>query len=308
MQSSISGSNDVLFRDKLPVVRIGYVSSEVVPYAATGGLGDVTAALPKVLVGAGVEGIRFMPLYQVIDRTAHGLKSTKIELLVPLGRKWDCGAVWIHEIDGIRTCFIENREYFDRPGNYGIAWQEYADNFERFVFFQKAVVRLIDQLKLQVDVVHCNDWQTGLIPMFLQYGVDGKGRAKTEKCIFSIHNLAYVREIQTGEFGCRMGGVLDARRDMLRGIINGVDYEIWNPETDPYLYRNYSIDDLSGKRACKQFLQSKAGFKKKFENSAVGHNQSVNRPERHRYYSRNNCGYCRDGGAAGHSRNWRCPI
>ncbi|MEN7974032.1 MAG: glycogen synthase GlgA [Verrucomicrobiota bacterium] len=172
-------------------MKIISVSSEVVPFASTGGLGDVCAALPKALVGQGVEAIRIMPLYGLIDREKFRLEKCDVELHIPLGHAWYQGTVWKQEFDGVTTYFIESAEFFDRDGIYGSADHGYADNFERFLFFQKAVVRLIDEWNMQPDVVHCHDWQTGLLPMLLQHGIDGRFRNGKEKTLMTIHNLAH---------------------------------------------------------------------------------------------------------------------
>jgi starch synthase len=291
-------------------MKIVFASSEIVPFASTGGLGDVAAALPKTLAKQGVDVIRVMPLYASIDRKKFKLEPCDIELHVPLGHAWFIGTVWLQQFEGVTTYFIHSEEFFERQGIYGSGGHGYADNFERFLFFQKAVVKLIDEGVLEPDVVHCNDWQTALIPMFLHYGIDGSFRGGTEKTLFTIHNLAhqgwapeerfymtalpdhcytmhtlefygelnslkgglvastainavsptYAREIQTRLFGCRLEGVLRERNKVLHGILNGIDYTRWNPETDAYLPANYSADDLTGKAKCKQVLQEKAGF------------------------------------------------
>ena len=167
------------------------VSSENVPFASTGGLGDVCAALPKALVKQGVDTIRMMPLYGQIDRKQYRLERCDVELHIPLGHTWYRGAVWKQKFDGVTTYFIHNAEFFSRDGIYGNAEHGYPDNFERFLFFQKAVVKLIDEWNLQPDVVHCNDWQTALIPMLLHHGIDGNFRDGTEKTLMTIHNLAH---------------------------------------------------------------------------------------------------------------------
>ncbi len=292
-------------------MKIVFASSEVVPFASTGGLGDVASALPEELARQGVEVIRMMPFYEEIDREAFGLQKCDAELHIPLGHAWYFGTVWKNELNGVTTYFIHNEEFFERRGIYGHAGHGYADNFERFLFFQKAVVKLIDEWELQPDVVHCNDWQTALIPMLLRYGIDGHFRGGREKTLFTIHNLAhqgwapaekfymtslpghcytmhtlefygeintmkgglvgatavnavspgYAEEIQTPRFGCRLDGVLRERRNVLHGILNGIDHSRWNPETDPDLPANYSAADLSGKAECKRALQQAAGFK-----------------------------------------------
>lgn len=152
-------------------MKIIFVSSEIVPFASSGGLGDVCAALPKALAKQGVEAIRMMPLYHDIDREKYGLKKCDVELHIPLGHAWFFGTVWMQEFKGVTTYFIHSAEFFDRPGIYGALDHGYADNFERFLFFQKAVVKLIDEWNMKPDVVHCNDWQAGLVPMLLRHGL-----------------------------------------------------------------------------------------------------------------------------------------
>ncbi|MEI6892765.1 MAG: glycogen synthase GlgA [Pontiella sp.] len=291
-------------------MKIILVSSEIVPFASTGGLGDVCAALPKALAKEGVETVRFIPLYQDIDRNKFGLERCDVELHIPLGNTWHYGTVWKQENDGVITYFIHNHTFFDRPGIYGAPDHGYGDNFERFLFFQKAVVKLIDMWDLKPDVVHCNDWQAGLIPMFLYHGIDGNFRKGREKTLMTIHNLAhqgwapaekfymtqlpdscytmhtlefygeinmlkgglvgasainavspsYAEEIKTAEFGCKLNGVLYHRKEDLYGILNGIDYNRWNPQTDAHLPANYSMKDLSGKAICKKFLQEECGL------------------------------------------------
>ncbi len=292
-------------------MKIVFVSSEIVPFASTGGLGDVCAALPKALVEQGVELIRFLPLYQSVDREKYGIKPCGVDVYVPLGGSWYHATVWKNEWEGVTTYFIHSNCFFERPGLYGIPSHGYEDNFERFVFFQKVVVKLIDEWKLKPDVVHCNDWQTGLIPMFLRYGIGEYARGGTEKTLMTIHNLAhqgwapadkfymtqlpdscytmhtlefygeintlkgglvaasainavsptYAEEVKTPGFGCKLNGVLYHRRKVLHGILNGIDYDRWNPETDAHIPANYSVNDLSGKAVCKAELQKACGLK-----------------------------------------------
>ncbi|VGO12738.1 Glycogen synthase 1 [Pontiella desulfatans] len=270
------------------------------------------ASLPKALAKQGVEVIRMIPLYQDIDREKYRLKKCDVELHIPLGHAWFQGRVWMQEAyEGVTTYFIHCHEFFQRPGIYGTEDHGYADNFERFLFFQKAVVRLIDEWGMKPDLVHCNDWQAGLVPMLLHHGIDGHFRNGCEKTLMTVHNLAhqgwapaekfymtnlpdscytmhtleffgeintlkgglvaatainavsptYAEEIKTPEFGCRLNGVLYHRQSVLHGILNGIDYNRWNPETDPYIPANYSASDLSGKATCKESVQQDCGFK-----------------------------------------------
>jgi starch synthase len=172
-------------------MKIIIASSEIVPFASTGGLGDVCAALPKALAKEHVEPIRMMPLYRQVDREKYRIEPCGTKLHIPLGNTWYHGTVWKQTFEGVTTYFIYNEEFFDREGIYGSDDHGYPDNFERFLFFQKAVVSLIDEWNLQPDVVHCNDWQAALIPMLLRYGIDGNVRNGTEKTLMTIHNLAH---------------------------------------------------------------------------------------------------------------------
>ncbi len=172
-------------------MKIIFASSEIVPFASVGGLGDVSAALPEELARQDVDIIRMMPLYADIDREKFGLQKCEVELHIPLGHVWYFGTVWKNELAGVTTYFIHSEEFFSRHGIYGLEGHGYADNFERFLFFQKAVVKLIDEWDMQPDVVHCNDWQTGLIPMLLRHGIDQHVRDGKEKTLFTIHNLAH---------------------------------------------------------------------------------------------------------------------
>lgn len=172
-------------------MKIVFISSEIVPFASTGGLGDVCAALPKALAEQGVEIIRIMPCYRQVDREKYELTLCDTELHIPLGSTWYPGSVWKQQCDGVTTFFIYNAAFFDRAEIYGNPDRGYPDNFERFLFFQKAAVSLIDQWGLQPDVVHCNDWQTALIPMLLRHGIAGHFRGGKEKTLLTIHNLAH---------------------------------------------------------------------------------------------------------------------
>jgi starch synthase len=172
-------------------MKIVFVSSEIIPFASTGGLGDVCAALPKALARQAVEVVRIMPLYQEIDRDRYKLRKCDVELHIPLGHAWYHGTVWVQESEGVTTYFIHSEEFFNRPGLYGSSHHGYADNFERFLFFQKAVVKLIDLWDMQPHLVHCHDWQAGLVPMLLYHGIDGHFRNGREKTLMTIHNLAH---------------------------------------------------------------------------------------------------------------------
>lgn len=171
-------------------MKIAFVSSECVPFASTGGLGEVCGSLPSALVSLGHQVILIMPLF----RQAHDagdLQDTGLEVSIPVGLRSLRARYRFTERNGVRTYFVERDEFFDRTHLYGNGNLDYDDNFERFVFFQKAAVHLLDRIAFHADIVHAHDWQTGLIPLFLRHGIHGAGREGNERCVFTIHNLAY---------------------------------------------------------------------------------------------------------------------
>jgi len=172
-------------------MNIVYIASEIVPFASTGGLADIGSALPRALTRQGVQVWRVMPLYRQVAEGPFDLKDTGLRLDIPVGFKMHRAEVWMTEEPAPPTFFIRRDEFFDRTQLYSLPDRDYDDNFERFVFFQKAAVALIDALSLHPDIVHLSDWQTGLVPLFLKHGLQGIGRQCTEKTIFTIHNLAY---------------------------------------------------------------------------------------------------------------------
>ncbi len=293
-------------------MNILFAASEAFPFIKTGGLGDVVHSLPIALNQLGDDVRLVLPAYRDVLASVDSLKE--------LGY-WDLhGAGVTHRVrilqahhDGLADYLylIDVPSLFDRAGNpyvhsNGFNW---PDNAERFTVFSRAVAQLakgIPGTDWQPDVVHCHDWQTGLVPAFLSMS---HPRPKT---IFTIHNLAYdghfshadftslalppewwsseyvefyggfsmlkagmvfadqvttvsptyAREICTPEYGCRFEGVLQHLGDKLSGILNGIDLDIWNPQTDCHLSQNYSIDQpwVKAKLANKNELLKKAGL------------------------------------------------
>lgn len=181
-------------RGSVPIggdVKVVFASSEVTPFASTGGLAEVAAALPRALAKAGHDVIRVMPLYRRVAEGAFEIADLGLRIQIPVGFRTFEGGIWKTVSDTPPTYFIRRDEFFDRSQIYGLADRDYDDNFERFVFFQKAVVALIDRIGFKPDIVHLNDWQTGLVPYFLRHGINGGGRAGQERTVFTVHNLAY---------------------------------------------------------------------------------------------------------------------
>ena len=293
-------------------MRIAILSSEVVPFAKTGGLADVAGALPKALLKGDVDARVILPLYQQIDRT---LLNNSVIDDVPVQWRGQVRLVRVYQSDaaGAPAYLIEAPEYFAKPSVYG-----YSNDHERFAFFSRAALALIKHLAWQPDVVHGNDWPCGFAMIELRARRRYDEFFRGVKTLFSIHNLAYqgafdpkdlwwlgfgespdkedfllkgaasalkagliaadalstvsrryAQEIQTPEHGSGLDWLLRARRDRLAGITNGVDYELWNPETDPHLAANFSSADLSGKTACKTDLLRRFGLPQESERPII---------------------------------------
>lgn len=294
-------------------MNIVFVSSEVVPLAKTGGLADVCGALPIELARRGHQVSVIMPAYRECYRKSLPIEDTHLRFDLPIAHRIVSGSLKRTRLPGsdVPVYLIDQPDYFDRPALYGENGKDYRDNCERFVFFCRAALETFRALDQPVDVVHCHDWQTGLIPAYLQIEYRHARGYEQTASVFTIHNLAYqgcfwhwdmlltgldwryfnwrqlefygnlnllksgltfadelttvsptyAREIQTPDQGCGLEGVLADRADSLRGIVNGVDYGVWNPATDAHLAQTYDEQSwLSGKPACKAALQKELGL------------------------------------------------
>jgi len=290
-------------------------ASEVVPYAKTGGLADVAGALPRAVARLGHNVRVVMPRYKLekIEAITERLPG---ELLVPFNFGERRVVVYVDSTGGVPVYFIDAPEYFSRAKLYGE-----ADDPERFAFFSRALLELAKALGERWDIIHLNDWMTGLVPAYLKTVYSGDPSFDGTKTLFTIHNLAfpglfgadqiqkfalpdwiyrteagiefynlasalkaglvfsdaistvsprYAAEIQTPEFGEKFDGLLRARAKDLFGILNGVDYDEWNPETDQYLAANYSVSDLSGKKKCKRDLLNVFGLPENLDRPLIG--------------------------------------
>jgi starch synthase len=293
-------------------MRVLFVTSEAVPFAKTGGLADVAGAIPKCLRQGGQDVAIALPYYrEVRQQFADAVEDTGLRLTVPVGTKRPEARILKgqHPEADVPVYFVQNASYFDRQGLYGTAQGDHRDNCERFVFFCRAVLDSLEALGGAPDLVHCNDWQTALIPVYLKtlYADRPQGQAG---CLLTLHNLAYqglfpkaqfpltglpaklftmqglefygevnllkggllyadalntvsptyAKEIQDPDLGCGLDGVLRERGEELYGILNGVDYTVWDPATDPLIEANYAPDDLRGKAICKRALQAECGL------------------------------------------------
>ena len=176
-------------------LNIAYLSSEVFPFAKTGGLADVAGSLPLELADLGHAPMVFMPAYKDLAEN-HQLESLELEFEITIGNRQRVCRVFKTELatrngNQVPVFFVDHPDYFHRAGLYGEQAQNYADNCERFTFFCRAVLELIKELELPVDLFHANDWQTGLLPALLKTEYQHTSHFENVPCVFTIHNLAY---------------------------------------------------------------------------------------------------------------------
>jgi starch synthase len=293
-------------------LKILYVSPEAVPFAKTGGLADVAGALPAAIAGLGHTVKLMTPLYPQVDRHKFGLGRIASGLKAPIAGRAESFDLYKSDIarHGLEACFIEHDRYFNRPELYRdpATGSDWADNDERFCFFCRAVLEACRNMDFIPDIIHCNDWQSGLIPAFTK--VDSGYRDFTAvSTVFSIHNIAYqgnfppesfyklgldkslfspgggfefwgkisylkagiwhtdllntvsetyAREIQSSnEYGYGFEGVLKDRSIDLFGILNGIDYSVWDPSLDELIPAKYTPGKPAGKKKCKAALRRK---------------------------------------------------
>ncbi len=302
-------------------LRVLFVASEGVPFAKTGGLADVVGTLPYALQKLGVEVKVLLPYYAAVKQgkipTLAVAEDLEAPLPEPLNLRFDLMAPSSADYP---FWFVARDEFYDRSQLYGTAKGDYFDNLERFAFFSAAVLPSCRAMDFKPDVIHCHDWQSSLVPVYLKNLWAGKEEALSgTKSVLTIHNLAYQglfardkfprlgldrslfgingleyydrinllkggivfadaittvsqrysEEIQTPEFGYGLEGVLRQRAGDLHGILNGVDYREWSPETDSLLPANYSRDDLKGKAANKAALMEAFGLSKKLAKAPI---------------------------------------
>ena len=295
-------------------MKVLYCTSEATPFAATGGLAEVAGSLPKELrlrlIGCRV----VMPLYEDIPQELRTNMKFVTSLSVPVAwRRQYCGVFESH-MNGVIFYFIDNQYYFKRHGLYG-----HFDDAERFAFFSRAVIEMLPCLDFKPDVIHCNDWQTALVPIYYSIFYANNDWYKGIKTVFTIHNIqyqgkygkeliedvlgipktdtplleygdcinllkggvetanrvttvspTYAQEILDPWFAYGLESILQERKWKLSGILNGIDTELYDPETDENIYANYTADDLSGKAANKLELQKRLNMEQKADAPLVG--------------------------------------
>jgi starch synthase len=299
--------------------KICYVSSEVVPFAKTGGLADVAGALPVAHKEMGQDVRVMMPNYKSINERKYVLREVirlrEVEVELDNQLRYANGKTAFLPNSKVHVYFLSIPEYFDRKDYYvdPDTNKDYPDNAERFANFSMAVLKTLKLLYWQPDIIHCNEWQTALIPYYLKTYFKDDKFFKNTKTVLSLHNLAYqgifplekakklgieeehyqkdgefefygkinflkagilfadmlntvseqyAAEITTDpEYGFGLEEFLASRKKDVAGIVNGIDYSIWNPELDSIITTRYNSKSLELKRENKEALCAKNNLK-----------------------------------------------
>ncbi|WP_408956292.1 glycogen synthase GlgA [Natroniella sp. ANB-PHB2] len=282
-------------------LKVLFISSEVAPFAKTGGLADVAGSLPQAIKELGHDVRVVMPEYsQIADEYIKDLEHI-LHFRVKVG--WRDNYVGVNQLKNnkIPTYFIDNKNYFDRESLY-----ENPDKHIQFAYFCRAVLEMLPKIEFKPDIIHCNDWQTGPLSIMLKENYQLYDFYKDIKTVYTIHNLryqgqfgrdilsdvlcldskhwesgvlrhdscinymkmginmsdivttvskTYAEEIKTSYFGEGLDYVMRMNDDDLYGIVNGIDYNNYDPATDQRIYVNYSVDNLEGKYKNKRRLQ-----------------------------------------------------
>ncbi len=264
-----------------------FVASECVPFIKTGGLADVVGALPKYLNKERYDVRVMLPNYMAIPAKYKEKMKYKTHFYMKLA--WRNQYVGIMEavVDGVTFYLIDNEYYFAGDKPYG----NIHEDIEKFAFFCRAVLSSLPLLGFRPDLIHCNDWQTGLIPVYLHDCFEQGEFFRGIKTVMTIHNLkfqgiwdkktvqditgldsyyftpdkleaygdanylkggivyadyvttvsdTYAKEIKSAFYGEGLDGLMRARSNSLCGIVNGIDYKEYDPETDPFIIQNYN--------------------------------------------------------------------
>lgn len=301
--------------------KVLFVAPEVAPFAKTGGLADVSASLPRALSALGCDVRVIMPFYKTVQDGKFDVKKEASNIKHPALEESFFGFdVYAAREGGVTTYFVRNDRFFMREGIYGNPLGDYSDNWQRFSFFPRAVLSSLKALEFKPDIIHCNDWQTALLPFYLRFSLAEDNYYRGVKTLFTIHNMAYqgvfdkkimkkagiaesffnmndlefygklnymkagilysdavstvshryAEEIMTQEYGCGLDGLLRAKKDVLYGIPNGVDYSEWSPRNDKFIKANYDAESLEKKKECKKDLIAATRLKVSLDAPLVG--------------------------------------
>lgn len=299
-------------------MKVLFVSSEMAPFAQTGGLGDVVGSLPPALNKEGCETRVIMPMYKQIKEKYIDECEFVRWSMVKLGWRSMYSGLFKMDYNGMTVYFIDNEFYFGHDAIY----VDYDFDIERFAFFQRAVLEAIGKpMEFEPDLLHLNDWQTGMIPLLLEAHYKNHGYHENLQCIFTIHNIrhqgltgrdkiadlldlpdqymsesgvlkdgtpnfmktgimysnrvttvspTYADEILSDYYGEGLNGILGAQRWKLKGILNGIDMEKFNPKTDKGIEFNYNrVNWKKGKAKNKVAMQKEMALKQDKEKPMI---------------------------------------
>ncbi len=298
--------------------KILFAASESVPFIKTGGLADVVGSLPKCFDKRYFDVRVILPKYMSIPQEFKDQMKYLTHFYIDLAWRSQYVGVLEMEYEGVTFYFIDNEYYFSGPKPYG----EIYFDIEKFSFFSKAVLAALPAIGFQPDVIHCHDWQTGLIPVFMKERFREGEFFAGMKSVMTIHNLkfqgtwdvktikdmtglpeyfftpdkleaykdanllkgglvfadaittvsnTYAEEIKMPFYGEGLDGLMRARANDLRGILNGIDYEEYNPQTDTYIKYPYNaVDFRKEKIKNKKALQAELGLEQNEKKFMIG--------------------------------------
>ena len=291
-------------------MNIVLAASEAYPFCKTGGLADVVGAITQEFSRArGAKVLLMLPYYRKVKNTA-SLKAVPGSFLVPVGNHVEPARLYYLKWGNALVFFINSGRYFDRPGLYNEHNKDYSDNDERFIFFSRAVLEACKFIGFKPDIIHAHDWQTGLIPAYIETVYKTDAYFARTRTVFTIHNIAYqgyypkstfdkagfygpdftpdkfeywggisflkagivfstrvttvsptyAKELINGHNSFGLEGVLRSKGAAFRGIINGLDTDVWDPQNDSLIPMGYDEESLRGKVLCKTALQKELGL------------------------------------------------
>ena len=294
--------------------KVLFIASECVPFIKTGGLADVVGSLPKYFDKKEFDVRVMIPKYMAIPWKYKEKMIYKSHFYMQLAWRSQYVGIFEMEYDGVTFYFIDNEFYFAGPMPYGNIYED----IEKFAFFSRACLSALPVIGFRPDIIHCHDWQTGLVPVYLKDTFMKGEFYRGIKTIMTIHNLkfqgiwdmktvkdvtglpaylftpdkleaygdsnylkgglvysdlittvsnTYAEEIKTPFYGEGLDGLIRARSNSLRGIVNGLDYNEYNPETDPLIVKNYNAitfrkEKVKNKRALQEELGLEVNDKK----------------------------------------------
>lgn len=266
------------------LLKILIAAAEVTPIAKVGGLGDVIGALPKALNKLNLDARVIIPFYGAIDRSKYKIKLIKqnIKIGTELINLWQTNLP-----DSAVPVYLIEHNFFKGKEIYSTALADDPTDIKKYMLFSRAILASLKALNFIPNIIHLNDWHTAAVAELLKTNYQNDKFFKQIKTLYTIHNLAnqgptgpknymaegilnsdlvstvsptYAKEILTKKYGARLEKILVKRKNELTGILNGLDTNFFNPETDKFIRQNYSLKTLKKKSDNKLFLQQKLGL------------------------------------------------